>query len=66
MSPNNNSNLYLYWASQVAQLVKTSSAMQRPLFNSWVRKFPWRRDSYPLLYSWASLVAQTVKNPPEM
>ena len=32
--------------------------------DSWVGKIHWRRDSYPLQYSWASLVAQLVKNPP--
>ena len=30
------------------------------------QKIPWRRDSYPLQYSWVSLEAQMVKNPPEM
>ena len=29
-----------------------------------VRKIPWRGDR--LQYSWASLVAQTIKNPPAM
>ena len=33
-------------------------------FNSWVRKILWRRDRLPLQYSWASLLAQMVKNPP--
>ena len=28
--------------------------------------FPGERIGYPLQYSWASLVAQTVKNPPAM
>ena len=27
-----------------------------------VRKFPWRREGYPLQYSWAFLVTQLVKN----
>ena len=35
---------------------------RRPRFNSWVRKISWRRDRLPLQYSWASLVAQLVKN----
>ena len=35
-------------------------------FNSWVGKIHWRRNSYPLQYSWASLVAQLVKNLPAM
>ena len=34
---------------------------KRLWFDSWVRKFPWRRDRLPLQYSWASLVAQLVK-----
>jgi len=37
-----------------------------PWFDSWVRKILWRRDSYPLQYSWASLVALLVKDPPAM
>ena len=31
-----------------------------------LRRFPGERIGYPLQYSWASLVAQTVKNLPEM
>ena len=46
---------------------------RRPEFDPWVRTFPWRRNrlptpiflGYPLQY-WASLVAQTVKNPSAM
>ena len=54
----------------------------RPGFQLWVGKIPWRRDrlptpvflpgdygeriGYPLRYSWASLVAQAVKNLPAM
>ena len=34
------------------------------MLDPWVRKIPWRRESYSLLYSWASLVIQLVKNPP--
>ena len=35
--------------------------------DSWVRKTPWRRDRLPTpILSWASLVAQTVKNLPAM
>ena len=37
-----------------------------PWFDSWVRKIRWRRDCYPLQYSWASLVAPLVKDPPAM
>ena len=36
------------WASQVAQLVKNLPANQEtPSFDSWVGKFPWRRDRLP-------------------
>ena len=35
------------WASFVVQLVKNRPAMQETLFNSWVRKIPWRRDRLP-------------------
>ena len=28
----------------------------------WVGKIPWRRERLPLQYSWASLMAQLVKN----
>ena len=31
----------------MAQLVKNLPAMQRPQFDSWVRKIPWRRDRLP-------------------
>ena len=34
-------------ASLIAQLVKNRPAMQETLFNSWVRKIPWRRDRLP-------------------
>ena len=34
--------------------------------DSWVGKLPGEEIGYPLQYSWASLVAQTVKNPPAM
>jgi len=35
-------------------------------FDSWVGKIPGEGISYPLQYSWASLVAQLVKNLPAM
>jgi len=35
-------------ASLVAQNVKNSPAMQRPGFNPWVRKIPWRRAWQPI------------------
>ena len=47
----------------VAQTVKNLPAMQETLVRFLVGKIPWRSDSgYPLQYSWASLVAQTIKN----
>ena len=37
-----------FWgASCVAQLVKNLPAMQGTLLDSWVGKFPWRRDRLP-------------------
>ena len=39
---------------------------RRLWFNSWVMKIPGERIGYPLQYSWASLVAQLVKNSPAM
>ena len=36
----------------------------RPQLDFWVRNFPGKGIGYPLRYSWASLVAQMVKNPP--
>ena len=35
-------------ASLIAQLVKNLPAMQRPWFDSWVGKSPWRRDRLPI------------------
>ena len=37
---------------------------RRYQFDSWVVKIPWRKKGYLYQYSWASLVTQTVKNPP--
>ena len=37
-----------------------------PQFNSWVGKIHCKSICYPLQYSWVSLVAQLVKNPPVM
>ena len=34
-------------SSFVAQLVKNLPAMQKPQFNPWVRKIPWRREQLP-------------------
>ena len=39
---------------------------RRPRFNSWLERSPGEGIDYPLLYSWASLVAQMVKNLPAM
>ena len=36
-----------HWASLVAQLVKSLTAMQEIQFDSWVRKICWRRDRLP-------------------
>ena len=36
------------------------------MFDSWVGKIPWRRNRLPTQYSWASLMAQLVKNAPAM
>ena len=61
-------NRYRYgygWASLGAQLVKHLQ-FKRPWFNSWVGKIPWRKDMLPTLYSWASQVARSVRNPPAM
>ena len=44
---------------------KNLPAMRRSWFHSWVRKICWRME-YSLLYSWASPVAQLVKNLPIM
>ena len=38
----------------------------RPQFDSWVGKIAGEGTGYPLQNSWASLVAQLVKNPPAM
>ena len=35
------------WASLVAQMVKHLSAMQKPGFNPWVGKIPWRKKWQP-------------------
>ena len=55
-----------YRTPPVAQLVKNQPAIRRPQFDSWVRNFPGEGIGYSLQYSWASLMAQRVKNPPAM
>ena len=51
---------------QADQSHPDSPARGPPRFDSWVGKILWRRDRLPLQCSWASLVAQLVKNPPAM
>ena len=36
--------LPLFWASLVAQQVKSPPAMQETVFDPWVGKIPWRRE----------------------
>ena len=55
-----------YWASLVAQLLKTQLATQETRFVSRAGRFPGEGIGFPLEYSWVSLVAQMVKNPPAM
>ena len=51
----------------MAQLIKNPPAMQGDLGSiPGLGRFPGEGNSYPLQYSWASLVAQLVKNPPAM
>ena len=54
-------------ASLIAQFVKNPPAVQETLvgFLGW-EDSPVEGIGYPLQYSWASLVAQTVKNLPAM
>ena len=47
-------------------MVKTLPAIQETWVQSWVGRSPGEGKGYPLQYSWASLVAQIVKNPPAM
>ena len=49
--------------SLIAQLVRICLKCRILQFNSWVRKIPKKRDRLPLQYSWASFVAQLVRNP---
>ena len=54
-------------ASQVAQLVKESACNAGdPSWIPGLGRSPGEGRGYPLWYSWASLVAQTVKNPPAL
>ena len=40
-------NIYLYGASQVAQMVKNHLHCRRLKFDPWVVKIPWRREWLP-------------------
>ena len=40
------------WASLMAQLVKNPPSMQRPGFNPWVGKIPWKREWLPTSVFW--------------
>ena len=46
--------------------IRIHQKCRTPRFHSWVRKFPWKWDKLPILVFLASLVAQMVKNLPEM
>ena len=51
----------------IAQLVKTLPAMRETPIRFLGREDPLEKGiDYPLQYSWASLIAQLVKNPPAM
>ena len=53
-----------FWASLTAQLATCSAGHPGLIPGS--GSFAGERIGYPLQYSWASLVAQVVKNPPAM
>ena len=54
-------------ASLVAPLVKESACNAGDLGSiPGLERSPGEGNSYPLQYSWASLVAQMIKNPPAM
>ena len=56
-----------FWGFLVDQLVKNLPAMQEtPGSIPELGRSPGEGIDYPLQYSWASLVAQTVKNPATM
>ena len=56
-----------FWgASCVAQLVKNLPAMQGTLLDSWVGKFPWRRDRLPTPVFLGFPGGSVVKNLPVM
>ena len=53
-------------ASRVAQLVKNACRVGDPGLIPGLGRSPGEGIGYPLQYSWASLVAQLVKNLPAM
>jgi len=54
--------IQLVWATLVAQLVKNLPAMQKiPGSISWSGRSTGEGIGYPLQYSWASLMAQLIK-----
>ena len=57
--------LYLR-ATLIAQLIKICLQCRRPWFDSWVGTSPGEGIGYPFWCSWASLVAQLLKNLPVM
>ena len=61
-------NLYLkpYWDSLIAQLVRIRLQCRRPGLIPGSERSTGEGIGYPLQYSWASLVAQLVKNLPAM
>ena len=57
----------ILWAFQMALVVKKLPANAGdPNLIPETGSSPRERIGYPLQYSWASLVAQTIKNPPAM
>ena len=58
---------FCFLASLIAQLIKKSSCnAEDPGSILGSGRFPGEGIGYPLQYTWASLVAQLVKNPPAM
>ena len=56
----------IYWASLIAQLVNSACDAGNPGLIPGSGRSPGEGIGYPLQYSWASLVAQLVKNLPAM
>ena len=68
IAQDNNGYIWQTQASVVAQLVKKKSICNAgdPGSIPGLGRIPGEEIVYPLQYSWASLVAQMVKNPPAM